>query len=134
MSITTIIQAYPIASTIIIAAVVSLLSMLATKYLTNQERLKELTVKQKEHQRLMKEHKGDQQKMMEIQKEMMSGSMERMKSSFKPMIVTLIPFLLLFNFMRKVLETTPAAKSWFWYYLITAIVLGTVWKKILKVH
>lgn len=134
MTITTIIQDWPRISTIVIAVIVSFLSMIATKYLTNQERLKELADKQKEHQKLMKEHKGNAEKMMEIQKEMMSGSMERMKSSFKPMIVTMIPFLLIFNFMRKILIETDAAKSWFWYYLVTAIIIGSVWKKVLKVH
>jgi uncharacterized membrane protein (DUF106 family) len=134
MSITTIIQTYPRVSVIIIAIIVSLLSMLATKFLTNQARMKELKDKQKSHQALMKEHKGDSQKMMELQKEMMSGSLEMMKHSFKPMLATIIPFFILFAFLRRTLEVTPYVNSWFWYYLVVAIVFGSLWKKVLKVH
>ncbi|MBS3074167.1 DUF106 domain-containing protein [Candidatus Pacearchaeota archaeon] len=134
MSITTLIQANPRISIIIIALLVSFLSTLATKLLTNQERLKELKEEQKKSKELLKQHKGNTEKMMEIQKGMMSGSMEMMKQSFKPMIITLIPLLIVFSFLRSTYAATELAKSWIWYYLAAAIIGSMLFKKILKVH
>lgn len=134
MTLTTLIQTYPRISVILIAIIVSLLSMLATKFFSNQARIKELNEKNKTNQALLKEHKDNPQKMMEIQKEMMSSSLERMRHSWKPLLITLVPFILIFNFMRDTLTTTIIASSWFWYYLITAIIFSGIWKKVLKVH
>jgi len=130
----TLIQAYPRTSIILIGIIVSLISTFATKFLTNQARMKELRDKQKEHQANLKVHKGNTEKMMEIQKEMMSGSMEMMKHSFKPMLVTLIPFILLFSFIKSAFTTTLISSSWIWYYLIAAIVSSMIYRKLFKIY
>jgi uncharacterized membrane protein (DUF106 family) len=131
-SITSIIIAYPQVSIIVIALVVTLISMLVTLLLTDRNKMKEIRERQKKCQELMKQHKGDAKKTMEIQQEMLACSAEQMKSSFKPMLVTMIPFLLLFGFIRKVYAGTTISGSWFWYYLVTAIVSSMIYRKILK--
>ncbi len=134
MTITTIIQENPRVSIVIIGLLITLLSTLVTKWVTNQERMKELKDKQKENQKLMKEHKGNATKMMEIQKEMMGHSMEMMKQSFKPMIFTLIPIIIIFGAIRNVYATTELVKSWIWYYIVSAMIGSIIFRKILKVY
>lgn len=132
VDITSIIQANPKISIIIIAAAVAFLSILVTMLFTDRQKMKELRDRQKKCQELMKQHKGDVKKTMEVQKELMACSMEQMKSGFKPMLITFIPFIILFAFIKKVFAATPIASSWFWYYLITAIVASMIFRKILK--
>ncbi len=127
-----IIQASPKISVIIIALAVTLVSMIVTKLFTNKVKSKELKDKQKACQELMKKHKGNTVKIMEIQKELMACSMEQMKMGFKPMLITFIPFIILFGFIRKVFTGTVISGTWFWYYLITALVASMIFRKILK--
>ena len=134
MSLTTIIQSSPKISIVIIGLLITLFSTLVTKWVTNQERMKELKDKQKENQKLMKEHKGNTAKMMEIQKEMMGHSMEMMKQSFKPMIFTMIPIILIFGAIRNVYATTELVKSWIWYYLASAMIGSMIFRKVFKVY
>lgn len=127
-----IIQANPKVSVIVIAILVTLVSMIVTKLLTNKAKSKELKEKQKACQELMKKHKGDTAKTMEIQKELMACSMEQMKMGFKPMLITFIPFIIFFAFIRKTFVGTSLAGSWFWYYLITALVASMILRKLFK--
>ncbi|MBU4086806.1 MAG: DUF2208 family protein [Nanoarchaeota archaeon] len=126
------IQANPKVSIILIAIAVTLVSMMITKLLTNQEKMKDLKNKQSACKDLMKKHKGNSAKMMEIQKELMACSMEQMKAGFKPMLITFIPFIILFGFIRNVFATTSIAGGWFWYYLITALAASMILRKVLK--
>lgn len=126
------IQASPKISIIIIAILVTILSTLVTMLFTDREKMRGLKEKQTACQKLMKEHKGNSAKMMEIQKEMMACSMEQMKAGFKPMLITLIPFLILFSFIRNVFAETAISGSWFWYYLIAAIISSMIFRKIFK--
>lgn len=123
-------QQNPQISIILISVVVTFISSLITKLLTDQEHLKSLKAKQKELQEKLKTCKGDQCKMMEIQSEMLQITGTMMKSSFKPMFVTLIPFLLLFYWIKSVYN--PILSSWFWYYLGTGIISSLVFRKVLK--
>jgi len=90
----------PFWAVIFVSVVMTLVVTFAYKYLTNQEKMKSLKEEQKHHQKRMKEFKHDPAKMMEIQKQAMSASMEYMKHSFKPMIFTMIPILLVFGWMN----------------------------------
>ncbi len=126
------IQASPKISVIVIAILVTLASMLVTMLFTNREKTKQLKDKQKACQELMKKHKDDKNKTMEIQKELMACSMEQMKMGFKPMLITFIPFIILFTFIRKAFVGTIISGSWFWYYLITALVASMIFRKLFK--
>lgn len=88
----------------IIATIVAFLITLANKLLVDQDRLQYLQKEMKEYQqemmkaqksgdpKLMKEMQKKQAKFMDIQKEMMFNS-------FKPMIVTFVPIIIIFYWM-----------------------------------
>lgn len=132
MTIIELIQLYPEASIILIALVVTLISMLVTRFFTDVKRVNELKEKQKACQAKVKEHKGDQQKMLEYQKEMLECSSEMMRHSFKPMLITLIPLLIIFGIIRSTFSQTSIAGSWIWYYIGTSIISSIIYRKLLK--
>jgi len=129
--ITDFLQVYPVYTIIVISIIVTLLSSLATKYLTDQNHLRTLKQRQKELQAEMKKHKENPDKLMKIQSEMLQITGVMMKSSFKPMFVTLIPFLILFYWIKSVY--TPVLAGWFWYYLGASLVSSIAFRKILKI-
>lgn len=127
---TNFIGAYPAASLIIISALVTLVSTLVTKWLTNQEHLKSLKVRQKEIQKDLKNHKPGEKMFQELQAEMLQISMATMKSSFKPLLVTMIPFLLLFVWIKNTYEVL--LPHWIWYYIISSIAFSLIYRKLFK--
>jgi uncharacterized membrane protein (DUF106 family) len=124
---------YPKESVVILACAITFALTLVTKYTTDQKRMKEIRDIQKSHQLKMKEaqKEKDNKKMMDLQKEMMQYTMEMFKHSFKPMLITAVPMLILIVWVRDVY--TPVLSSWFWYYFIGAIVSSIIFRKILKV-
>jgi len=125
------IQTYPKTSIILIATAISLISLIITKYMTDQKRMKELKERQKELTKLSKEVKNDMKKFSEINGEIMKISMEMMKHSFKPLLITLIPLLLLFVWIRSIYD--PILSSWIWYYIGAGIISSLILRKLLKV-
>jgi len=123
--------AYPKPGIIIISFLITLIMTLVTKYFTDQNRMKELKDIQKSCQIKLKNAKGDAKTQAEIQKQIMDCSMELMKHSFKPMLITFIPIILLFSWIRG-LYTEILAK-WIWWYLGSAIVSSMILRKVLKV-
>ena len=105
MGIIEILQGNPQISIIFFAFLITVFITLVTKLLTDGNRMKELKGKQKELQAKMKEHKHNPEKMAEFQKEMFSNMGETMKSSFKPMLITLIPLLVFFGWLKNVFAT-----------------------------
>ena len=137
MAITEYMTMYPRVSLILISAVVTFISTLLMKYLTDQDRLKSIKARQKELQKELKEcrKKGDTCRMEEINKEILELSMKMMKASFsfKQILITLIPFLILFHWIRGFYGgEPPLLSSWFWWYLGSALVASTVYRKVLK--
>ena len=131
MGITELMITYPRTSIIIWGIVVTLISTLITKWLTDQEHLKSLKERQKELQADMKKHKDNPKIMEEMQMEILKITGAMMKSSFKPMLVTIIPFLLLFAWIRSI-YTPLMGFSWFWWYLGASLVFGMVFRKVFK--
>jgi uncharacterized membrane protein (DUF106 family) len=125
-----IVQLYPIYSLIGISIMVTLVSTLAHKWLTNQEHLKNLKARQKEIQKELKGCK-DTDLLKELNGELLQLTGVMFKSSMKPMFVTIIPFLLLFNWLRAVYS--PILSSWIWYYLGFSILSSIFIRKVLKV-
>lgn len=133
MSLTSLMQAYPIPGIIIFGVIVSLAITIVNKLIVNQERLKELRAKQKACQEDMKKCKDNPQKMMEIQKEMMSHMGESMKHSMLPMLITFIPLILLFGWLRGIYTPTglePILKGWIWYYIGASLVSSLIFRKV----
>lgn len=123
----------PKLSVILISFLVTLVMTLVTKKYTDQTRMKELKKIQKACQIDLKNAKGDLEKQQKIQKEMMECSMELMKHSFKPLLITFIPLILFFWWIRGIYTGTDLVSSWLWYYIGASIASSIILRKILKV-
>jgi len=130
-TITNLMTTYPKESIVVFAFLITLIMTLVTKKFTDQNRMKELKQIQKSCNIKMKESKGDVEKQKEIQKQIMECSMELMKHSFKPMLITFIPIILLFTWIRGIY--TEILTGWIWWYLGAAIVSSIALRKVLKV-
>lgn len=131
MTITDLIIAYPKESIISISVLITLIMTLVTKKVTDQKRMKELKDIQKACQIKIKDNKGDLKKQSEIQKEMMSCSMELMKHSFKPMLFTFIPLIILIWWLRDIYS--GILSSWIWWYIGASIISSLIFRKVFKV-
>ena len=85
---------------IILSFMISLLIIIITKYMTNQEMMKNLKDEMKSCQKQMKELKNNPAKMMEMQKKAMESNMKYMSHSLKPTLITLIPIFFIFGWMN----------------------------------
>lgn len=119
----------PRISIILVSILASLFISVVQYFVMDKDKMRDLKAKQKALNAEMKLHKENPQKMMELQKELLGHSMESMKHSFKPMLITTIPLLLFFAFIRPIYATSIIAGSWFWYYFVTAIASSLVFRK-----
>jgi len=133
MVLTNFINSNPTLSIILIGFLVTLIMTLITKKFTNQTRMKELKDIQKACQIRLKDKKGDLEEQKKIQKEIMECSMELMKHSFKPMLITFIPLILLIFWLREAYMETVIAGTWIWWYIGAAIGSSIILRKILNV-
>lgn len=101
----------PFWAIVILSLVVSLISTVAYKYLTDQKVLKEIREKQKEYQKKLKDLRSNPEELKKVQSEYFRNSGDTMKQSFsqsiKPMMITLIPLLLIFGWMSGHLAYEP---------------------------
>jgi uncharacterized membrane protein (DUF106 family) len=126
------IQTNPRISIGILAMAVSFFISAINSLLLDKVKVKGMKNRQKEINKQIKENKHDQEKMMELQKELLSHSMENMKHSFKPMLITLIPVLIVFNWIRESFSSTIISSSWLWYYLGFALFFSIFFRKLFK--
>lgn len=124
---------------IIVSVVLTLLSTLAYKYLTDQKQMGELKAEMKSLTNEAKTLKDQPEKAMEHQKKAMEKQMKYMMQSFKPMLFTLIPILLVFGWLRAFYDGmgNPAilfGLKWIWAYLIFMMASSLILRKVLKVH
>jgi uncharacterized membrane protein (DUF106 family) len=128
----------PLVSILIISLFVTLISTLAYKYLTDQKGIKEAKDDIKKIQEEMKLLKSNPGKMMEKQKDLMSKNMVIMKNSFKPLIYTFIPLVIILFLIRQAYDPLgkipPFGLSWFWLYFISSVIFSILLRKILKVY
>lgn len=93
---------------LIISAVITVITTVAYKYLTDQEKMKKLKAEMKAYQKRIKElSKEDPKKAMAVQQEMMGKNMELMKQSFKPTLYTLIPLIIIFGWLNAHMAYEP---------------------------
>jgi uncharacterized membrane protein (DUF106 family) len=97
----------PFWSILILSLLVSLIIVVITKFTTDQDLMKRLKGESKELQKQMKTLKEHPEKLMAVQKQQMEMSMKMMRQSFRPMIWTLIPILLIFGWMQDRLAYEP---------------------------
>ncbi len=109
--------------------------------MTDQTLMKELKKDLKKYQEQMKLHKSDFVRMKEIQKKSMEVNMKYMKQSFKPMIITMIPFFAVFIWLRGIYENVIVIPLSFWAghlgwigtYIILSLIYTTIIRKLMKV-
>lgn len=126
------IQTYPRTSILVIAVLVSFFISLINFFVLDKKKVKAGRERQKELQKQMKASRDNPAKMMEMQKELMSNTMENLKHSFKPMLITLVPILVVFAWIKGIFAETTIAGTWFWYYLGGAIAASLVFRKLFK--
>lgn len=123
---------------IIISFLITLITTLVYKYFTDQNALKKIKEDNEALQQKMKEHKGDVSKMSELQKQaFQNGFIEPMKHQVKPLLITFIPFLLIFSWLRVKYAGSGDLVfgiGWFGTYVITSILFSIVLRKVLKVY
>ena len=133
MTLEEIIISNPKISLVTISFLITLAMTLVTKYLTDQNKMKELKKIQKACQIKIKDNKGNLEEQKKIQKEMMACSMELMKHSFKPMVFTFIPLIFIFWWIRGIYTETIIANVWLWWYIGTALISSIFLRKVLDV-
>ena len=123
---------HPYWSIITFSVIVSLVITIVNYFVVDQNKMRELKERQKKQQADMKKYKDNPQKMMEIQKEMMSGMGESFKHSLKPMLITFLPLILFFSWLRPTFAATDISSSWIWYYIGTSLVASLILRKLFK--
>ena len=119
--------------------VITLVVTLAQKYATDQEALRELKKEQKDIQKQMKEFREHPEKLMELQKTQMKLFPKQMKLSMRAITFTGVPLILFFRWFQDFFVTLGDVKffgiigSWFLFYLIIAMVFGSILRKYMKV-
>jgi uncharacterized membrane protein (DUF106 family) len=120
---------------LIIVLIITAITTVVQKYATDQKTLKEMRKEQKEMQKQMKEFKDHPEKMMELQKKQFAMMPKQMKLSMRAIIYTGIPFILFFRWFQDYFSTLPAGTKfflgmgWFLFYLISAIIFGSILRK-----
>jgi len=130
MGVIEIINLYPLYSLAGVSVMVTLISTILQKKLTDQAHLKHLKQRQKEIQKELKNCKDDCL-MKELNAELLSLTGLMFKSSMKPIFVTFIPFILLFAWLRGIY--LPLVSGWIWWYLGFSMASSLILRKIFDV-
>jgi len=136
MAISEFINSYPHVSIIVLSLIVTVFITVVRYYMTDREKMKDIKNRQKELRAEMKNHKGNPDKMMEIQQKMMEDMPEQLKQSFKPMLITMIPVLILFKWMWSAYSDTALSGMflifpvWLWWYIGASIVFSIILSKV----
>jgi len=86
---------------------VTIISVLAYKFFTNQAEMKTLKEDLKTHQKEMRANRQDHKKLAELNKKVMEKNLKYMQHSFKPMIFTFLPIILLFGWLNTNIAYNP---------------------------
>jgi uncharacterized membrane protein (DUF106 family) len=121
-------------SILVLSFLVTLFITIVTYYMTDRVRMKEIKDKQKRLREEIKKYKDNPQKMLEINKQMMEDMPEQLKHSFKPMIITIIPIIIIFAWLKSTFALTAIAKTWFWWYIGSSIFFSVVLRKMFKLQ
>ena len=132
--ITDFILTYPRISAVIFSFVATLFVTIVTYFVTDKDKMKEIKEKQKYLREEMKKHKGNPDKIMELNKQMFEHFPEQMKQSFKPLLITMIPLLFLFWWLRGTYATTALGNWWLAYYIGGSLVFSTILRKLFKLQ
>ena len=138
----------PVIAIFIIGASISIFMSLVNKKVLGGERAKEVKKKMQDVRTKMldAQKSGDTKQMNEYLKDLMKINSEYMRFMFKPMIVSIILFILIVPIVRQkyqgqvigiVPNTVPMVGgfelSWFWWYVICTFAVSIIAKKILGI-
>lgn len=103
------IHAYPLIGIILFSLTISLLITLVIFFFTDREKMRELKTRQKELQKQAKEHQknGNQDALLEVNKQLMREMPEMLKHSFKPLLITFIPIIIIFSWAHANIAYMP---------------------------
>ncbi len=126
---------------IAISFIITLFITLVYKFFTDQRLLKATKDEMKVLQQEIKKFKEDPAKMLQLNQEVMRKNAVVMKNSLKPLIITMIPVLLIFSWLRVTFKDNGDLLSifglkfgWLGTYVISSIIFSIILRKILKVH
>jgi len=136
----------PVWSIATISILLGTVHTLAYKYMTDQVLVKEYKSEMKKNQAAMKTmDKSDLAKMSKLQKQTMETNMKLMSQTMKPMLITIIPFIFIFRWLKSTFEgltivsfpiTLPLLGNGLGYlgtYIIFSLIFSTAIRKALKV-
>ncbi len=134
-------------SLIAVSFIVTLLTTLAYKYLTNQNVIKALKEEVKQIQQELKLNRENKEKFAELNKRMMLKNLELTKHSMKPTLITFLPLILLLSWMSATyrpagdlfswgfsLPLFGTGIGWLWTYILSSLIFNLLLRKALKVH
>lgn len=121
---------------LVIVLFITIIVTLVQKYATDQETLKEIKKEQKEVQNQMKEFRNHPEKMLELQRKSFGMMGKQMKLSMRGIVYTGVPFILFFRWFQGYFGALPEGVkffgifgSWFIFYLLSAMILGSILRK-----
>ena len=123
---------------LIVVFIITLFTTLVQKYATDQKALKELREEQKLLQKEIEKFKDHPEKMAELSKKQLEFLPRTMKLTSRGLLFTGVPFILFFRWFHDTFTTMGdpvflGFMNWFWFYFISAIVFGSILRKMLKV-
>ena len=124
---------------IIIVLLLTFLTTLVQKYATDQVALKALRDEQKSTQEKMKQYQNNPAKILELQKKQFEQIPKTFELTMKPLIYTAIPFILLIRWFSDIFKNLNNPKffgfmTWFWAYMLMAIIFNIILRKVMKVY
>lgn len=132
---------------LIISLILSLIMVLLTKFLTNQDEIRKAKREMKFYQdKIKKAQKSeDKEAVSKLSKDMLKASSKQMKQSMKPMFVSLIIFVIALGWLTgeygELLINLPITLpvlgnqlNWFWWYLIIVLPTSFIFRKMLGVE
>jgi len=123
---------------IILSFIITLLITISYKYLTDQQVMKAYKERIKMLQKKMKENKDDLSKLSSMQKEAMEANFQYLGHSMKPTLITFIPIILVFGWLRQHYTNIGNPDilfglGWLGSYIIFSLAFSLLMRKLLKV-
>jgi uncharacterized membrane protein (DUF106 family) len=132
---------------VVISLLLTLLINIMYKLFTDQELMKSLKKELKDIQKEMKTLKDNPEKFMAAQKKAMEKNLTYMKHSMRPTLITFVPLILIFGWLRTRFQDSGdiitwgfniplfgEGLGWLGTYFWSAIIFSIVTRKLLKIH
>lgn len=131
---------------VLLVSVILFISSLIYKFMINKEKMREIKAKQKEKQERIKElQKTNPKEANQVMNEMLSLSQKQMKMTMKPMMVSLLIFILVLPILPNLFPGTVANLpfeipfvgsefGWLAWYFMLSLPLNSLFRKLLGVE